>query len=108
MRRQWFWERDLIEQSFAPLLLLMENVESVLHLCEPRSASIDVLPMSYDTLDCGLSSQDGLLFLPEPLNFLLNSSQLLLFCCCIFFLGLFVPSEDSYLVRLCVPMEHLF
>jgi hypothetical protein len=38
------------------------------------SLCVDVLSMSFDMLDCSLPSQDGLLFLLEPLNFLLNSS----------------------------------
>jgi hypothetical protein len=51
-----------------------ENIKRVLHLCEPRSLPVDVLPLRFDTLDCSLPSQDGLLFLPKPLNFLLDPS----------------------------------
>jgi hypothetical protein len=64
---------DLVKRSFLPLLSLMENIEGVLHLCEPRSLPIDVLPMSFSALDCNLRSQDGHLFLLKPLNFLLDS-----------------------------------
>jgi hypothetical protein len=65
---------DLVERSFMPMLMPTKNIKSVLHLCEPHSLPIDVLPVSFGTLDCSLPSQDGLLCLPEPLNFLLDSS----------------------------------
>jgi hypothetical protein len=65
--------RDLVERSFTPLLLLTEDTEGVLHLCEPRSLPVDDLPVSFSALNCGLPSQYGLLFLSEPLNFLLDS-----------------------------------
>jgi hypothetical protein len=56
-----------------PLLLLTEDTEGVLHLCELCSLPVDVLPMSFDALNYGLPSQYGLLFLTEPLNLLLDS-----------------------------------
>jgi hypothetical protein len=65
---------DLIERSFTPMLLLTKNIKSVLYLCKPCLLPVDVLSIIFDTLDCILPSQDGLLFLPEPFNFLLNSS----------------------------------
>jgi hypothetical protein len=78
VRRGWWWQRwwlmrDLVEQSFVPLLLLIEDTEGVLYLCEPRSLPIDVLPVRFSTMNCGLPSQYGLLFLPKPINFLLDS-----------------------------------
>jgi hypothetical protein len=57
--------------SFVPLL--EENVQVVLHLCEPRSLPVDGLPVSFDALNYNLSSQNGFLFLSEPLNLLLDS-----------------------------------
>jgi hypothetical protein len=70
--RWWGWlVGDLVVQwSFTPLLA--EDFEVVLHLCEPRSLSIDVLSMSFGVLHCSLPSQNGLLFLPLPLNLLLD------------------------------------
>jgi hypothetical protein len=66
--------RDLVMQwSFVPLLSLMEDIEGVLHLCEPRPLPVDVLPMRFGTVYCSLPSQYGLLFLLEPSNFLLDS-----------------------------------
>jgi hypothetical protein len=53
--------------------LLAEDVQVVLHLCEPCSLPVDGLPVSFGELHCGLSSQNGFLFLPEPLNVLLDS-----------------------------------
>jgi hypothetical protein len=50
--------------SFLPVL--MEDVQVVLHLCEPRSLPIDVLPVSFDALNCSLPSLNVFLFLLEP------------------------------------------
>jgi hypothetical protein len=69
----WWLMVDLAKWSFLPLLSLTENIKGVLYLCEPRSLSIDVLPVSFGALDYSLPSQDGLLFLLKPLNFLLDS-----------------------------------
>jgi hypothetical protein len=76
--RGWWWRRwglmrDMVERSFVPLLLLTEDTEGVLHLCKPHSFLVDVLPVSFGVLIYNLASQYGLLFLPEPLNFLLDS-----------------------------------
>jgi hypothetical protein len=56
---RWRWRRWLIRDldmqwSFAPLLV--EDFEVVLHLCEPRSLSVDVFSMSFGALHCGLPS----------------------------------------------------
>jgi hypothetical protein len=48
--------RDLVEQSFVPLLLLMEDTEDALHLCEPHSLPVDALPTSFDALNGSLPS----------------------------------------------------
>jgi hypothetical protein len=93
---RWWLVRDLIQRSFLSLLLLTENVEGVFLLDEPCSLSIDVLPMGLDVLDCSMSSQDGFLFLPEPLNFLLDYGQLFLLYCCFIFFGFFIPILGSY------------
>jgi hypothetical protein len=61
-----------VQWSFAPLLA--DDFEVVLHLCEPHSFSVDVLSMSFGSLYCGLPSQNGFLFLPEPPDLLLDSS----------------------------------
>jgi hypothetical protein len=112
VRRGWWWRRwwlmrDLVERSFVPLLLLMEDTEGVLHLCEPRSLPVDVLPSSFGALNCGLPSKYELLFLPEPLNFLLDSGYLL--CCCFFFFSsLFIPIVDLDLIRICVSWKHVY
>jgi hypothetical protein len=56
-----------------PLLLVTKDTEGVLHLYEPRSLPVDVVPARFGTLNYDLPSQYGLLFLPESLNFLLDS-----------------------------------
>jgi hypothetical protein len=50
-----------------------EDVQVVLHFCEPRSLPVDGLPASFGALHCNLPSQYRLLFLPEPFDFLLKS-----------------------------------
>jgi hypothetical protein len=53
----WRWlMRDLVKRSFLPLLLLVKDVEGVLHRYEPCSLPVDVLPASFGTLGCSLPS----------------------------------------------------
>jgi hypothetical protein len=59
-------------------------------------------------LDCSLSPQDGLLFLPEPFNFLLDSSQLLLLLFCFVFLDFFVAIVNLDLLELHVSLSNLY
>jgi hypothetical protein len=105
---RWLLVRDLIQQSFLSLPLMMENVEGVLQLGEPRLLSVDVLPMGLGALDCSLCSQDGFLFLSKHLKFLLDSGQLLLLYCCFVFLGFFIPVMDLDLIELCVSLSHAY
>jgi hypothetical protein len=46
-----------------PLFSLTENIESVLHFCEPHLLPVDALPVNIGSLECGLPSQDGFLLL---------------------------------------------
>jgi hypothetical protein len=50
-----------------------------------------MLPLSFGVLSCCLPSHDGFLFLTEPLDFLLDFDQLLLFFYDFVFISLFVP-----------------
>jgi hypothetical protein len=61
------------------LLLLVEDVNSILQLCQPHTLPIDVLSLSLGVLSGFLSSHDGLLLLSKPLYFLLDPDQLILF-----------------------------
>jgi hypothetical protein len=79
--------------------LLVEDFKVVLHLYEPRSLSTDVLSVSFSTMHCGLPSLDGFLFLPEPLNLLLDSGYVLFLCCC-FFLSFFIPITNLDVIEL--------
>jgi hypothetical protein len=88
------------------LLLLTKNIEGVLQLDDPRLLSVDVLSVSFGTLNCNLSSQDGLLFSPEPLNFLLDSGQLFFFYYFVFLI-FFVPIIDFDLVELRISSKHV-
>jgi hypothetical protein len=69
--RRWLIRNLVVQWSFASLLV--EDFKVVLHLCEPRSLSTDVLSVSFGTLHCILPSYDGFMFLPEPLRLLLDS-----------------------------------
>jgi hypothetical protein len=90
-----------VQWSFAPLLV--EDVQVVLHLCESRSLSVDVLSTSFSVLHYSLPSQNGFLFLLEHLDLLLDSGQLLFLYCRCFFLGFVVPIIDLDVVRLLFP-----
>jgi hypothetical protein len=65
---------DMVKRGLLSLLFLVKDIESILQIRKPHPLSVDMLPASLSALDCSLSSHDGLLFLPEPLNFLLDSS----------------------------------
>jgi hypothetical protein len=76
--------------------------------CIIARLSVDALPVGLDAPDCSLSSQDGFLFLSKPLNFLLDSGQLLLLYCCFIYLGFFIPVMDLDLIKLCVSLSHVY
>jgi hypothetical protein len=64
--------------------------------------------MSFSALSNGLPSHDGFLFVPEPLYFLLNPSQVLLFCCGFVFFGFLIPILHFDLVELSVALNILY
>jgi hypothetical protein len=66
------------------LLLLAKDLDDVLELPESCSFSVNVLPSGFGALSCYLHSCDSFLFLTEPFNLLLDSSQLLLLCSFVF------------------------
>jgi hypothetical protein len=61
-----------------------------------------MLYASFDTLSDGLPSHDGFLFLSEPLYFLLNPGQLLLFCYDFVYVDFLVPMLHLDLVELSI------
>jgi hypothetical protein len=97
---------DMVMQGFLSLLLLVKDIDSILQLHEHRPLSIDMLPMRLSAMDYNLPSHDGLLFLLEPLNFLLDSGQLFLLCC-FFFFGFFVLIMDLDLIKLGPSLNYL-
>jgi hypothetical protein len=70
---------DMIERGFLSLLLLANDIDSILQLCELRPLSVDMLSTSFGALCDGLPSHDRFLFVSKHLYFLLNPGQLLLF-----------------------------
>jgi hypothetical protein len=66
-----------------------------------------MLSMSFGALCDGLPSHDGLLFLPEPLYFLLNHGQLL-FCCGFVFIDFLVPILHLDLVELSIALNIVY
>jgi hypothetical protein len=69
----------LLKRRLLPLLLPAKDLDGVLELHESCPFSIDVPPSGFDTLCCCLPPCDGFMFLTEPLDLLLDSSQLFLF-----------------------------
>jgi hypothetical protein len=63
---------------------------------------------SLGTLCDGLPSHDGFQFLSDPLYFLLNPSQLLLFCRGFVLFGFLVPILHLDLVELSVALNILY
>jgi hypothetical protein len=96
----------LLEQRLLPLLLLAKDLDSVLELRESCPFSIDVLPSGFGTLSCCMPPCNGFLFLTKPLDLLLDSSQLLLFCSFVFE-SLFFPIFHLNLLELCVVLDDL-
>jgi hypothetical protein len=98
----------LAQCRLLPLLLLAKNVDGILQLYEPRPLSVDVLLVSFGALSNGLPSHNGFLYLPEPLYFLLNPGQLLLFCCGFVFFGFLIPILYLDLVELSIALDILY
>jgi hypothetical protein len=63
---------QLSERRLLPLLLLAKDLNVVLELRESCPFSVNMLSSGFGTLSCCLPSCDGILFLTEPLNLLLN------------------------------------
>jgi hypothetical protein len=97
----------LLEQRLLPLLLLAKDLDVVLELHESCPFSIDVLPSGFGTLSCYLLPCDGFLFLTEPLDLLLDPSQLFLFCS-IVFEGLIFPIFQLDLLELYISLDDLY
>jgi hypothetical protein len=92
--------------GFLPLFLLAKDLDGVLELREPCSFCVNVLPSDFSTLSFYLPSCDNLLFLMEPLDLLLNSSQLYLFCDFIFG-GFVLPIFNLELLNLYIFLDDL-
>jgi hypothetical protein len=88
-----------IRQRFLPLLLLVEDVNILLHLCQPHALPIDLLSLSFGSLSDVLSSHDGFLLLSKPLHILLDPDQLALIGLSFLFFC-FIPILDFDLVEL--------
>jgi hypothetical protein len=63
-----------------------------------------MLRLSFGVLSCFLPPHDGLLFLMEPLDFLLDSDQLLLFCSFVF-VSFFILVLHLDLTGLCITLN---
>jgi hypothetical protein len=109
--RRWWGDR-VVWRSWVgvwllALLLLAEHINGVLQLREPCSLLVDVPPSSLDALGDCLVPHDRFLFLPEPLYFLLNPIQLLLFYSSFDFLSFLIPILCLNLTELGVTMDDL-
>jgi hypothetical protein len=63
-----------------------------------------MLPSSFDALSCCLPPHDGFLFLMEPIDFVLDSDQLLLL---LFYGFIFIPVLHLDLIELGVALNDL-
>jgi hypothetical protein len=61
--------------------------------------------VSFGALHCSLPSQDGFLFLPEPINLLLDSGEFLFLYCCYLFFSLLIPIIDLDMIKVCIPWK---
>jgi hypothetical protein len=94
-RRGWWrdgvvWRR-WVGVGLLALLLLLKDIGSVLQLYEPCSLLVDALLLGFSILSDCLVPHYGFLFLLEPLYFLLDFDQFLLFYNSSEFLIFFVP-----------------
>jgi hypothetical protein len=109
---RWWWGvgliMDMIERGLLSLLLLAKDIDSILQLRELHPLSVDMMYMSFGVLYDGLPFYDGFLFLSEPLYFLLNPGQLLLFCCGFVLFGFLVPILHLDLVELSITLNILY
>jgi hypothetical protein len=97
----------LLEWRLLPLLLLMKDLDIVVELCESYPFSVDMLPSSFGTLRCCLPPCDDFLFLMEPLDLLLEPSQLLFFYDFVS-IGLVFPILHLDLLDLCISLDDLY
>jgi hypothetical protein len=81
------------------LLLLPNDIDSVLQLCKPFLLLVDALPSGFGVLRDCMVPHYGFLFLPELLYFLLDSDQFILYSS-IDFLSFLIPILHLHLIRL--------
>jgi hypothetical protein len=97
----------VFERRLLPLFLVVKGLNGLLEICKSCSFSVDVLPSSFNTLNYCLPPPDGFMFLMKPLNLLLDSEQLFLFCS-FFFKGFFLPLLYLDLLDLDVSVNDLY
>jgi hypothetical protein len=76
-------------------------------LAKVASLSVDMLPSSFVALSCCLPPHNGFMFLTEPLDFLLDSNQLLLFFYGFVFISFLIPVLHLDLVKLRIILNDL-
>jgi hypothetical protein len=87
--------------------LAVEGYRHCIVAHETCSLPVDVLSPSFGTLSDYLVPHDGFLFLLEPLYFLLDPDQFLLFCSSFDFLSFLIPVLHLDLIELGVTMDDL-
>jgi hypothetical protein len=110
---RWWWVdvgqiMNVIERGFLSLLLLVKDIDSILQLCELCLLSVDMLSMGFSALCDGLPSHNGFLFLPEPLYFLLNAAQPLLFFCGFVLFDFHEPILHLNLVEISIALNIMY
>jgi hypothetical protein len=67
-----------------------------------------MFPLSFGALSGCLPPHDRLLFMPESLDFLLDSDQHLLLFCSLVFISFFIPVLHLDLIKLGVALNELY
>jgi hypothetical protein len=90
-----------------PLLLLVDDIDIILEFFKLCLLPINVMPSSFGPLGCCLHPYDDFLFWVEPLDFLLDPSQLFLLCSFIFMVFIF-PIFYLDFLKLDIALDDLY
>jgi hypothetical protein len=96
-----------LKQRMLPLFLFTRDLDIVLEFYKPYPLPINVLPSSFSLLGHCLPPYDNVLFLVEPLDFLLDCCQLFLLCSFIFEVFIF-PVFYLDLLKLDIALDDLY
>jgi hypothetical protein len=106
----WWWLMKMVrqlKQRVLPLFLFTGDLDIVLEFYKPYILPVNVLPSIFSLLGHCLPPYDNVLFLAEPLDFLLDCCQLFLLCSFIFEVFIF-PVFYLDLLKLDIALDDLY